>query len=49
MSPDEFNIDNFDVKNLGIDQYESTLIYDELVEINRLIAPMGLKTVQLGF
>jgi len=48
IGPDGFNMDNFDVKNVGIDQYESTLIYDELVEINRLTAPMGLKTVQSG-
>ena len=48
FGPDGFNMDNIDVKHLGIDQYESTLIYDELVEINRLIAPIGLKTIQSG-
>lgn len=35
--PKEFDINNFDTENIGINQYESMLIYDYLVQINNLI------------
>ena len=48
IGPEGFNMQDFDTQRLGIDQYESTIIYDDLIEINRLLEPLDLKTVQSG-
>ena len=44
--PKEFDVNNFDTENIGVNQYESSLIYSYLVQINNLIKKYNVTTVQ---
>lgn len=46
--PEGFDMSKFDVENLGIDQYESTLIYKQLLEMKTILAPFNIATIQSG-
>lgn len=44
--PKEFDVNNFDTENIGVNQYESSLIYNYLVQINNLIKKYNITTIQ---